>query len=90
MKNGLYFCHMHLLEFAFWTLWVTAVLRNILSKDPTLQSHKTRPRPGGVTVTVPSRSLNAIIMGGLPRAELHSRYDLQSGGLLSHVRPGLL
>ncbi len=24
----------HLLEFAFWALWVTAVLRNILSKDP--------------------------------------------------------
>jgi hypothetical protein len=23
-----------LLEFAFWALWVTAVLRNILSKDP--------------------------------------------------------
>jgi hypothetical protein len=24
----------HLLEFAFWALWVTAVLRNIPSKDP--------------------------------------------------------
>ena len=24
----------HLLEFAFWALWVTAVLRNTLSKDP--------------------------------------------------------
>jgi hypothetical protein len=24
----------HLLEFTFWALWVTAVLQNILSKDP--------------------------------------------------------
>jgi hypothetical protein len=27
----------HLLEFDFWALWVTAVLRNILSKDPKIQ-----------------------------------------------------
>jgi len=24
----------HFLEFAFWALWVTVVLRNTLSKDP--------------------------------------------------------
>ena len=30
----------HLLEFAFWALWVTAVLRNILSKDPKTHTHR--------------------------------------------------
>jgi hypothetical protein len=27
----------HLLEFAFWALWVTAVLRNLFSKDPKVE-----------------------------------------------------
>ncbi len=32
----------HLLEFAFWALWVTAVLRNTLSKDPKINWQRAR------------------------------------------------
>jgi hypothetical protein len=40
----------NLLEFAFWALWVTVVLRNILSKDPKIHEYESESDNSGTCI----------------------------------------
>ena len=64
----------HLLEFAFWALWVTAVLRNILSKDPRTRKRgiRKKQRTGGLSTCQVDRPPDKMSCM-LPRQDIEAR-----------------